>query len=109
MLTENSWLRTLAFRDEQGRQFHPDHPKAMRQQAALFARLANGEQVKPESIMRAVARGEAQAEKHQRRVSAGRSLRSGRPSGNSFGHTRDDSFADSIKEYMRGMYSGENE
>ena len=109
VLTENKWLQTITFRDEQGRQLHPDHPSAVNQAAHIFAKLAVGQKLTPETVAKAVAQGEKKARSHERRVSASRSLSSGRPSGSAFKPSRDDDFADSIRQYMSAQYSRESE
>ena len=108
VLQANPWMTKIQFQDERGTRLHPDHPKAIRQQAALFARLATGERLSPEAIQKAVERGRQQAESHTRRVTASRSLGSGRRSpGNSFGHVPRNDFLDAIKDYNRSQRSTE--
>jgi hypothetical protein len=111
VLAEAPWMETIVFRDEQGRQLHPSHPKAVRMQAAVFAKLASGQKVTPETIAKAVARGKREAQGHERRVTASRALHSGRSSrgAGSFGsNAKDTSFLDSIREYNRSKLSSEN-
>jgi hypothetical protein len=110
VLQKNPWMTTIAFKDAQGRNLHPDHPQAIRQQAKLFARLATGERLSPDMVAKAVARGKREAQGHTRRVSASRSLASGRSHGASaFGsQSKDTSFTDAIHEWNRSQHSGEN-
>lgn len=108
ILKANPWLTSIQFKDPSGRPLHPNHPLAVRQAAAAFARLAVGQKVSPETIAKAVETGKKEAQGHARRVTASRVLGAGRSQGR-FGGAQKNDFRDAITAYMRDRLSGEQE
>jgi len=108
VVAANPWLTEMVWKDANGNQLHPWHPQAVRLQAKLFARLASGERVSPDAIQKAVEQGRKEAQSHTRKVTASRSLRSGKSTGGSFGRpTSDTSFVDAIKAYNQSQRSSD--
>jgi hypothetical protein len=100
ILQENPWMSTLQFKDSSGNALNPWHPQAVRQQAALFAKLAVGERLSADAVRKALETGRKEAQAHTRRVAASRSMSAGRSTGK-FGVTPKNEFRDFIEQYMR--------
>ena len=107
VLDDNPWMGTIQFRDGNNQPLRPDHPQAIRQHAALFARLAKGEQFDPAEVQKAIDKGRLEAQRSARRVSASRSMGAGKSKGGEFGDKADTSFRDAIVAHNAAQKSGE--
>jgi hypothetical protein len=79
---KHPFLNDIDFKDAKGNPLPV--MDALRAKAELTARLCRGEKVTPKSIQAAVERGKADANRVNRRVSAGRALGKGRSAGGNF-------------------------
>ena len=86
----NPWITEMVWKGPDGRPLHPNDPRSVRQQARAFAQLAMGRKLNPESIAKAVETGKKEAQAHNRRVTASRSLSAGQSRNNFARESRDE-------------------
>jgi hypothetical protein len=108
VIAENPWITTITFKDANGNALNPWHPQSVRQQAALFAKLACGEKLTLANFQKAIETGRREALGHNRRVSASKSLKSGRSVG-LFQRAEANDFRDAILAYNRAARPTNNE
>ena len=97
------WLTSVQWKDAQNRPLHPSHPEAIRQSAIAFARIAAGQTVTPETIKKAQETARREAMGHNRRITASRSLASGK-SRNSFVRESRNDFLEAIQSYNTNQH-----
>lgn len=99
----NPWITEMVWKGPDGRPLHPNDPRSVRQQARAFAQLAMGRKLNPESIAKAVETGKKEAQAHNRKVTASRSLSAGRSRSNFARESRNE-FLDAINAFNANQH-----